>query len=401
MIFYAISFLIGIVIFSEKNSLFLTNLEIIIGYFIIIVLIFIITKITTITRENYSQKNEYFVVKKYKITATLLFFFILGFLWNYIYSYNVLVSKVEKKYLDKPIVVVGTVVSLVTVKNSKTNFLLQTTSPFDAKLKLNWYHKNTKIPNIKTGDIWQLRVKLKENNGLKNKAGFDYERALFLNAIDATGYVRISNDLTSSSSYNKFLRHDNNHILAQIRQKIKFILLPFLNDLNTGGIIYALISGQRTDIKDEQWQKFQKTNTSHLTVVSGLHIGIIGGIMFYLALIIYKLCTKCCLRMPAQIFASYIGIISTLFYALLAGFSVSTQRAFIMASIVFLSIILRKKFLTWHLYSYALFAVLLINPLSVLSIGFWLSFIAVALILYGINFIAVVINSGVPFIFNY
>ncbi len=358
MIFYALNFLFGIVVFSQKSTISFSNFDLLIGILLIITLILLF--------------------KFYKKLFFALLLFVLGFLYMGIHSHNTLSNNIGLNYLNKHITVVGNITNLVKSKGHKTSFTLSTYKPFTANIKLSWYGKNQ--PKLQAGETWRLRVKLKNNNGLKNKIGFDYEKSLFINNIDATGYVIIKNP-----AINKFIKLSNQNIINQARQKIKNTLNPYLAKLENGNIIYALISGDRAGISSEEWEIFRQTNTSHLTVVSGLHIGIISGFVFFIALFFYKLCSRCCLRIPAQIFASYAGIISAITYALLAGFSVSTQRASVMAITVFASIISKKHYPIWDLYAYALFAVLIIEPLSALSIGFWLSFIAVALILYGVK----------------
>ncbi len=358
MIFYALSFLSGIVVFSQKSTIFLGNFELLIGLLLIIILIWLL--------------------KFNKKLFLVLLLFIVGFLYMNLHSYNTLNNNITAKYLNKHITILGSITNLVKTKSHKITFTLTTYKPFEANVRLSWYGKER--PKLQAGEVWRLKVKLKANSGLKNQTGFDYEKSLFINNIDATGYV-----ITKNPVINKFIKLSNKNLINQARQKIKNTLEPYLTQLTNGNIIYALISGDRANISTKEWQIFQQTNTSHLTVVSGLHIGIISGFIFFISLVLYKLCTRCCLRMPAQIFASYIGIIAAITYALLAGFSVSTQRASIMAIVVFTSIISKKHYPIWNLYTYALFAVLIMNPLSVLSIGFWLSFIAVAIILYGVK----------------
>ena len=359
IIFYALSFLIGSVLFVQKSTLYLTSIE--------WLTIFAVT---------------FFCIwfyRKYRRAVTVCAFILLGFLWSNLYSYHNIASKVTPEYLDKEVIVTGVISSLVRKYEYKSSFLFDTDKPFSSRLKLNWYGEE--VPILESGGRWQLNVKLKANNGFQNEVGFDYETWLFLNKIDATGYVRS----TKHSEKNRYLGASNQQILTQVRGRIQSILAPYLDLLDYGGVIYALISGHRAHIKKEHFQTFIKTNTTHLSVVSGLHIGLISGFMFLLASMLYRLCHQCCLKMPAPIFASYVGLVSALTYALIAGFSIATQRAFIMAAVVFISIILKKHYDIWQLYAVALIAVLIINPLSTLAVGFWLSFIAVALILYGIR----------------
>jgi competence protein ComEC len=115
-----------------------------------------------------------------------------------------------------------------------------------------------------------------------------------------------------------------------------------------GGVINALIIGDRSLIPDKQWSLFRSTNTTHLSVISGLHIGLISGFIFLLVQFLWRYSSRLSIMIPAQVIAAYFGLVSALLYALISGFSTPTVRAFIMASVVFISIILRRHHAIWQ-----------------------------------------------------
>ncbi|SMN11798.1 DNA internalization-related competence protein ComEC/Rec2 [uncultured Candidatus Thioglobus sp.] len=358
MLIYALSFGFGIVLFSLKNTLQITPLEwvLFLGIFLMIMTLF----------------------KRYKALCVNLGIFLLGFAWMGVISTQVLKSEIKEKYLNNPILVTGEIVELPEKLTYKTKFIFKANSPFKGRLKLAWYEdkKHQKPPNLHTGDTWQLLLKIKDNNGYQNLGGLDYEKWLFYQRIDATGYVR-------NSTFNQRISTNSNYSINQIRQKIQQSLRPPLSKQSFGGVINALIIGDRSFINDKHWTLFKSTNTTHLSVISGLHIGLISGFVFLLAQLLWRQSTRLTLRLPAQVVGAYFGLLSAFLYALIAGFSIPTGRAFIMASVVFIAVILRRHHNTWQLYGLALILVLFNNPLSVFSIGFWLSFYVVAVIIYG------------------
>ncbi|WP_428095671.1 DNA internalization-related competence protein ComEC/Rec2 [Candidatus Thioglobus sp.] len=312
--------------------------------------------------------------KRQKIIALSLMFFVLGFGWMTLFSTHLLQENIDEKFFNKAINVIGTIDDLPKIKPNKTQFTFNVTEPFKAKIKLSWYAQPQ--ANLHSGNEWKLLIKIKHNNGFQNEGGFDYERWLFYKKFDATGYVKRheSNQLITSNA---------NLSINSIRQNIRQKLSSSLSKFEFLGVINALVIGDRSLINPNHWELFKATNTTHLSVISGLHIGLISGFVFLLSSFGWRQCARCTLRLPALIFGAYFGLLAALLYALIAGFSIPTQRAFIMASVVFLSIILRRKHNTWQLYGGALMLVLLLNPLSVLSAGFWLSFYVVAVIIYG------------------
>jgi len=354
MLIYALNFLLGIVVFSLKNTTQITSFEW--GLFLVLILSF------------------FALFKRHKPLSFNIAVFLLGFAWMSLFSNQIINAQVPNIHLNKPLLVQGKISQLPEQTHKKTKFIFEAQTPFKGRLKLSWY--GTNYPPLKTGDTWQLLVKLKRNNGYQNLGGFDYEKWLFYKQINATGYVR-------SSDSNHRLEENQTLSIDQLRQETRRSLRVFLKDLNFGGVINALIIGDRSFITDSHWELFQSTNTTHLSVISGLHIGLISGLVFLLTAFIWKRCAPCTLRIPAQVMGSYFGILSALLYALIAGFSIPTGRAFIMASVVFISIILRRHHNVWQLYGIALLLTLMVNPVSIFSVGFWLSFYVVAVIIYG------------------
>ncbi len=356
MLIYALNFLFGIVVFSLKNTLDISIFEW--GLFLAIILLF------------------FAFFRRYKSLLLNIAIFLLGFAWMGWFSHQIISAQVSDNYLNKPILIQGKISQLPEQTPKKTKFIFESEKPFKARLKLSWYGDHSK--KLNTGDTWQLLVKLKHNNGYQNLGGFDYEKWLFYKQISATGYVR-------SSESNQYLTPNSKPLIDRLRQDTRQHLQYFLKDLSFGGVINALIIGDRSLITDLHWKLFQSTNTTHLSVISGLHIGLISGLIYLLSAFIWRRCSFCALRIPAQVMGGYFGIAAALIYALIAGFSIPTGRAFIMASVVFISIILRRHHNVWQLYGVALFLTLIYNPVSIFSVGFWLSFYVVAVIIYGVG----------------
>jgi competence protein ComEC len=78
-------------------------------------------------------------------------------------------------------------------------------------------------------------------------------------------------------------------------------------------------------------------------------------------------------------------LLMALIYSALAGFSIPTQRACLMLTFFLLALLMRRKIGAWYAWSCALLCVLLLNPLTVLTESFCLSFGSVALIIYGVS----------------
>ncbi|MCF7964046.1 DNA internalization-related competence protein ComEC/Rec2 [Methylobacter sp. Wu8] len=242
------------------------------------------------------------------------------------------------------------------------------------KLRLSWYYPDQPV---KAGQHWTFTVKLKRVHGTMNPGGFDYERWLFTEGIGATGYVRPSPKpvlLGSDSSWSN---------IAVFRQLITDRLSNTLSNSPSLALIKALTIGDGNSITQQQWEVFRKTGTTHLVVISGSHIGLIAGLVYFLVLKLWAW-TGWLSQSPQKV-AAISAVLVAVFYSGLAGFSVPTQRSVVMLAVAMTAIILQRNSRPLNTLSIALFAVLIFDPLAVLAAGFWLSFLAVSLIVYAVS----------------
>ncbi|HSW52328.1 MAG TPA: DNA internalization-related competence protein ComEC/Rec2 [Sulfuricaulis sp.] len=228
----------------------------------------------------------------------------------------------------------------------------------------------------RAGETWRLLVRLKRPHGYQNPGGFDYEAHLFRDRIRARGYVR--DDIAPQRLHPKPAWYD----IDRLRQDLGDRIRARLPGNEHAGIIVALANGDGRGLAEEQWQVLRRTGTLHLVAISGLHISLIAGVVFFLARWLWALPGTTVLRLPAPQFGAICALLAATFYAALAGFVVPTQRALIMLGVAMAGVLLRRRFPPSQLLAVAGLAVLVYDPLSVMAAGFWLSFAAVAVILF-------------------
>jgi len=147
-------------------------------------------------------------------------------------------------------------------------------------------------------------------------------------------------------------------------------------------LIKALTIGEGNTISQNQWDLFRKTGTTHLIVISGSHIGLVAGLVFFVVLRLWAWIGI--LSIPPQRVAAVAALLVAVFYAALTGFSVPAQRAVIMLAVVMVAIVAQRNSRPFNTLAMALVIVLAYDPLAVLSAGFWLSFLAVGIIIYAV-----------------
>ncbi|MEJ2346949.1 MAG: DNA internalization-related competence protein ComEC/Rec2 [Gammaproteobacteria bacterium] len=312
-----------------------------------------------------------------------------GFLWALLQASMALQHVLPPAWEGVDLEAVGRIASVPRDDVRRLRFVLRVdrlrhaghTIPGPRRLRLSWYGR---APRLQAGDRWRLTVRLKRPSGLMNPGTFDYERWLFQHRIDATGYVR-------DGASNRRLA--SGWSLDRVRQRLVERLRRALGRDRNLGVITALAVGERDGISPAQWDLLNATGTSHLLAISGLHIGLVAGLAFVLMRWLWSRSLRLTLRLPAPKAAALAGLAAAAAYAALAGFSVPTQRALIMVAVAFGGLLLGRCRRPADSLAVALLLVLLWDPLAVLAAGFWLSFTAVAVILYGMS--ARVGGSGV------
>jgi competence protein ComEC len=322
---------------------------------------------------------EYFFGKKF-LTIRLLSAVLFGFVWSLWYAHAILAWSLPKNLEGQTIQISGYIAAIPNQSAHRTAFLFKLKKiqahPVNAFIKLSWQNAPIKLH---AGEQWQFKVRLKRIHGLMNPGGFDYEAWAFQEGIRASGYIVASGE-------NQLLSHHWYHYsLHQLRQKLLEKIEMNLPLSNTSAWISALALGERQNISAEKWEVLRKTGTNHLMAIAGLHIGFMAGFIFFLVEWSWCRIPPFTLRFPAQ-YAGALGALGiALIYSAMAGFSIPTQRACIMLSIVLVMLLMRRVSIAWHSWCMAMLCVLVLNPLSVLTESFWLSFGSVALIIYGVS----------------
>ena len=308
----------------------------------------------------------------------VLLVYSLGMLWAAGVAYSVLSRTIPSELEGEDLWLTGVVVDLPhwSAQSVRFNFDVvslahgDTNYPSPGKIQLRWY--DTTVP-VQLGEKWRLRVRLKRPRGFQNPGGVDYEARLFQQRIRATGYVKPHSAIVRLSPARR-------HSLDRYRWRLWKFIDDALRQHPTGGIIAALAMGGRDGIEPRQWQILRSTGTAHLVAISGLHIGLAGGFGYWLGSLLWRTSGWALLRLAAPRAGAIAALVVGFVYAALAGFSIPTQRSLIMLAVVMIGVLLQRTTSISHLLAVALLAVLIWDPLAVMSPGFWLSFCAVAII---------------------
>lgn len=148
--------------------------------------------------------------------------------------------------------------------------------------------------------------------------------------------------------------------------------------LETGGIAAALITGDRSGITPDQAEALRAAGLGHILAISGLHMSLFAGGLFFVFRAFGAAIPVFARRFDPRIPAAIIALVGACLYLILSGASVSTQRAFVMVSIVLLGVVFKRRAISMQSIALAAGIILLLQPQSILSPGFQMSFSAAA-----------------------
>ncbi len=247
------------------------------------------------------------------------------------------------------------------------------------RVYLSTYFDNKSPPlNLHAGERWQLTLRLKQPHGSSNPHGFDFEAWALESNLRAVGYVhnKGKNIRLDARADGVFYRIETWRETVRDKFNATLVNAPY------SGVLSALAIGDQSSIPQSQWQIFTRTGVNHLMSISGLHITMLASLGFAFTYWLWRRNVRLTLWLPARKAAALIALLVALGYALLSGFGVPAQRTVYMVGAVAAALWLNRNFSLTQMLSIALLGVLIPDPWAVLSPGFWLSFGAVALILY-------------------
>lgn len=304
---------------------------------------------------------------------------LLGFSWAAGFAHWRLADALPAEWEGRDIEAIGVVAQLPQPFARGVRFVFvveEATAPVPKRILLSWYRGEEAAMLPRVGERWRLTVRLKRPHGNLNPHGFDWEGWLFERDIRATGYVR--KDAGNARLAAPGMRLPVERLRAAARERMQGILA----EAPYAGVLVALAVGDQQSIAPELWRLFAATGITHLMSISGLHVTMIGALVAWLVMALWRRHARLPLLWPAQKAAALAGFCAAFAYALIAGFGVPAQRTLYMLAVVVLAIVSGRSFAAGRVLGAALVLVLCLDPLAVRAPGFWLSFGAVALLFF-------------------
>ncbi len=302
--------------------------------------------------------------------------FCLGGAWALFHMMCVSPQNMPKMSVISRANITGMIASIPIITPQKTQFEFEVKTvekkPVRARVLLSCYDD---CPHVSAGEVWRVTAKLKKPQNLGNPGGFDVVRSLRARHIEWIGTTR-----RGTFEYLGEARGVKQQLI-KIREYFSVHLNQHAFQPKTAAVLQALTLGLGGQINQDIWALFRRTGTTHLMVISGAHIGLVAGLTYGILRWFWSRLGVLPIKIPSQRIASIGALLIALIYSVLAGFGVPAERALIVCFFMLLRNLSSASFTVWQAFRYALLAVLLFEPHSVLMPGFYLSFIAVAILI--------------------
>jgi competence protein ComEC len=282
----------------------------------------------------------------------------------------------------RDVIVTGVVSSLLVKLERGVRFEFDVESHEDhvavpRRLLLGWYAAGEPV---RPGERWRFEVRLRRPHGAMNPGGFDFEAWMLERNLRASGYVRTT--ATRPPQRLQSMVWSPGVAVERARAWLRDRLVPHLQSERYGGVVLALVLGDQRAITDADWSLFNRTGITHLVSISGLHITMIAALAGGIAAAFWRRMPWLLRRAPVQTAAIVAGVTAALLYALLAGWGIPAQRTVLMLVCVAAAWTARARVTPGVALALAAAAVCVFDPWAVTAAGFWLSFGAVAAIIW-------------------
>ncbi|MGI9533720.1 MAG: DNA internalization-related competence protein ComEC/Rec2 [Thermodesulfobacteriota bacterium] len=233
---------------------------------------------------------------------------------------------------------------------------------------------NDTARRLNYGDQILLKnTRFEKIKNFKNPGSFDLNNFYKRKNIHYSAFVNYKN-LTKTGKYssvNPFL------------YRINFFRTEYINFVRSSipypqsEIINALSVGEKSYFPSRLRERFSALGLSHIFAISGLHIGFVAIVFYFMIKWLLKRSEYLLLKYQVPKIAAFLSIVPVIFYVVLTGFSISSIRASIMVAVFLIAIIMDREEYKVHSLCLAAFIILIFNPASLFDLSFQLSFLSV------------------------
>ncbi len=248
------------------------------------------------------------------------------------------------------------------------------TQPVPSRIRLSIKGERPELDALLPGDKVSVLAVLRPPPPPSMPGAFDFQRHAYFQGIGGYGFVIGDVVIVSrpAATLEAALIRNIETVRLGIAKQVRI-----LQNTDSGAVAAALLTGHRSYISEDVLQNMRDAGIAHLLAISGLHIGLVAGIVFSAVRLLLAMMPVIGLRLDGKKAAALLAIPAAFTYAVLAGLTVPTERAFLMSGLMLAGVLIDRRALSMRSVCWAAIVILLIRPESLVGPGFQMSFAAV------------------------
>lgn len=292
---------------------------------------------------------------------------------------------------ERTATVTGWVVDAETVLNGATRMTIDVTGMSAYRLPADVVPKRITVtfrkgtPAFAVGDGIRFLARLRPLPGPVMPGGYDFARRAFFEGRGGTGYAlgRIEHVIPGERPWSVWIAANISGLRYDIAERIR-AALPGAE----GAIAAAIIVGETRAIPDAENDALRMSGLPHMITIAGLHMSIVATSVFFGVRFLLALFPAIALRVSIKRIAACAALAAITFYVLMAGPHISAERAYVMAAIMLVSVIVGRPALTMRNLALSAIVLVAVNPAQVIEPGFLMSFLAVMALIAAYHLLA-------------
>ena len=231
-------------------------------------------------------------------------------------------------------------------------------------------------PDVAAGDYIEFKARLLPPSRAALPGGYDFARDAFFAGVGAVGstlgpiqHLPPPGDASWRQRFDAAIDQARNRLALRVNAIIGG---------DEGAIAAAMVTGKRDFLSNDAKDLIREAGIFHIITISGVQMTLVAGIIFVVSRRLLALSPMLALNYPIKKWAAAVAMVGSVFYDLVTGSRVGTERALIMTLIVLSAVIMNRRALTMRNLAFAVLAVVAIEPEAILGVSFQLSFAAVA-----------------------
>lgn len=234
----------------------------------------------------------------------------------------------------------------------------------------------SKKKQARVGDCVELVATVRPNLHPAMPGAYQLDRKAYFEGLSGGGFIAsrvLPVECQNGGSLPQWFSMGVSWLRDKIVERINHVLPP-----EEAGIAAAIVAGERGGINQTIIENYRDSGLAHFLSISGLHMSMIAGMMFFLVRLLMAMIPPLSLKYDAKKTAALFAILMSIVYLFISGAAIPSQRAFIMTFIVLLGVLFARQAISMRMIVWAALIVLIISPQALISASFQMSFAAVA-----------------------